>query len=155
MGKLPNTYAYSKNLTEQLVSSYSSKFPTVIARPSIGKTAHSDHNHLDRKIRVLLQTEHWSFLTPRWFWCSFITTENKTLWCCLLYKYQSTQNQQLLFTSFRTQWLPIKVVHSNSVHILYYLLVLNFSGWAVIGKCHTVRFEIHLEYLYQKVRGPR
>lgn len=35
VGKLPNTYAYSKNLTEQLVSSYSSKFPTVIARPSI------------------------------------------------------------------------------------------------------------------------
>jgi len=35
VGKLPNTYAYTKNLTEQLVSSYSSKFPTVIARPSI------------------------------------------------------------------------------------------------------------------------
>jgi nucleoside-diphosphate-sugar epimerase len=36
LGNLPNTYAYSKNLTEQLVSDYSSKFPIAIARPSIG-----------------------------------------------------------------------------------------------------------------------
>ncbi|XP_069702746.1 putative fatty acyl-CoA reductase CG5065 [Periplaneta americana] len=35
VGNLPNTYAYSKNLTEQLVLSYSSKFPIAIARPSI------------------------------------------------------------------------------------------------------------------------
>lgn len=35
LGNLPNTYAYSKNLTEQLVTGYSSKFPIVIARPSI------------------------------------------------------------------------------------------------------------------------
>jgi nucleoside-diphosphate-sugar epimerase len=37
LGNLPNTYAYSKNLTEQLVTNYSSKFPIAIARPSIGK----------------------------------------------------------------------------------------------------------------------
>jgi fatty acyl-CoA reductase len=37
VGNLPNTYAYSKNLTEQLVGNYSSKFPIAIARPSIGK----------------------------------------------------------------------------------------------------------------------
>ncbi|KAJ9578553.1 hypothetical protein L9F63_005282, partial [Diploptera punctata] len=35
IGNLPNTYAYSKNLTENLVMSYSGKFPIVIARPSI------------------------------------------------------------------------------------------------------------------------
>ncbi|XP_021926220.1 putative fatty acyl-CoA reductase CG5065 [Zootermopsis nevadensis] len=35
LGNLPNTYAYSKNLTEQLVTNYGSKFPTAIARPSI------------------------------------------------------------------------------------------------------------------------
>mgnify|MGYP005984419535 CR=1 FL=1 len=33
--KWPNTYAYSKCLTEQLVVEYSSKIPIVIARPSI------------------------------------------------------------------------------------------------------------------------
>lgn len=33
----PNTYAYTKCLTEQLVSDYSKKLPIVIARPSIGK----------------------------------------------------------------------------------------------------------------------
>lgn len=32
----PNTYAYSKCLSEQLVCSYSNKFPIVVARPSIG-----------------------------------------------------------------------------------------------------------------------
>lgn len=32
---LPNTYAYTKGLTEDLVHSYSGKFPIVIARPSI------------------------------------------------------------------------------------------------------------------------
>lgn len=32
----PNTYAYTKCLTEQLVSDYSGKLPIVIARPSIG-----------------------------------------------------------------------------------------------------------------------
>jgi hypothetical protein len=41
LGMLPNTYAYSKNITEQLVNSYSSKFPVVIARPSIGKQTHT------------------------------------------------------------------------------------------------------------------
>lgn len=34
---LPNTYAYTKALTEDLVNSYSGKIPIVIARPSIGK----------------------------------------------------------------------------------------------------------------------
>lgn len=33
---LPNTYAYTKALTEDLVDSYSGKIPIVIARPSIG-----------------------------------------------------------------------------------------------------------------------
>lgn len=33
----PNTYAYSKCLSEQLVCSFSTKVPLVIARPSIGK----------------------------------------------------------------------------------------------------------------------
>lgn len=32
---LPNTYAYSKGLTEDLVHSYMNKFPIAIARPSI------------------------------------------------------------------------------------------------------------------------
>lgn len=34
---LPNTYAYTKALTEDLVSSYDNRIPIVIARPSIGK----------------------------------------------------------------------------------------------------------------------
>lgn len=34
---LPNTYAYTKALTEDLVNSYAGKVPIVIARPSIGK----------------------------------------------------------------------------------------------------------------------
>ncbi|KAH9630871.1 hypothetical protein HF086_014612 [Spodoptera exigua] len=33
----PNTYAYTKSLTEDLVSQYEGKFPIVIARPSIGE----------------------------------------------------------------------------------------------------------------------
>ncbi|XP_026332442.1 fatty acyl-CoA reductase 1-like [Hyposmocoma kahamanoa] len=33
----PNSYAYTKSLTEDLVSQYAGKFPIVIARPSIGK----------------------------------------------------------------------------------------------------------------------
>lgn len=33
----PNTYAYTKCLTEQLVSEYASEIPIAIARPSIGK----------------------------------------------------------------------------------------------------------------------
>lgn len=35
LGKLPNTYAYTKGLTEDLVHSFRSKFSIVIARPSI------------------------------------------------------------------------------------------------------------------------
>lgn len=34
---LPNTYAYTKALTEDLVSSYDNRIPIVITRPSIGK----------------------------------------------------------------------------------------------------------------------
>ena len=34
---LPNTYAYSKALTEGLVCSYENKLPIVVCRPSIGK----------------------------------------------------------------------------------------------------------------------
>lgn len=34
---LPNTYAYTKALTEDLVNSYSGQIPIVITRPSIGK----------------------------------------------------------------------------------------------------------------------
>lgn len=33
---LPNTYAYSKALTEDLVNSYAGRLPIVITRPSIG-----------------------------------------------------------------------------------------------------------------------
>lgn len=33
----PNTYAYSKCLSEGFVSQYSCKFPVAIVRPSIGK----------------------------------------------------------------------------------------------------------------------
>lgn len=33
----PNTYAYTKCLTEQLVSEYQGKLPIAIGRPSIGK----------------------------------------------------------------------------------------------------------------------
>lgn len=36
MKGLPNTYAYTKALTEDLVNSYSGKIPIVITRPSIG-----------------------------------------------------------------------------------------------------------------------
>lgn len=32
----PNTYAYTKCLTEQLVADFGTKLPIVIARPSIG-----------------------------------------------------------------------------------------------------------------------
>lgn len=32
----PNTYAYTKALTEQLVNEYSTVLPVAIARPSIG-----------------------------------------------------------------------------------------------------------------------
>lgn len=35
---LPNTYAYTKALTEDLVNSYSGKIPIVITRPSIGES---------------------------------------------------------------------------------------------------------------------
>lgn len=35
LGKLPNTYAYTKGLTEDLVHSFRNKFSIVIARPSI------------------------------------------------------------------------------------------------------------------------
>ncbi|KAH1018341.1 hypothetical protein HUJ05_006129 [Dendroctonus ponderosae] len=37
LGNSPNTYAYTKCLTEQLVSEYQSKLPIAICRPSIGK----------------------------------------------------------------------------------------------------------------------
>ena len=37
------------------------------------------------------------------------------------------------FTSFRTHWLPIKVVHSNSVHVLCYLLELNCGPGSSVG----------------------
>lgn len=33
---LPNTYAYTKALTEDLVYSYAGRIPLVITRPSIG-----------------------------------------------------------------------------------------------------------------------
>lgn len=33
---LPNTYAYTKALTEDLVNSYAGRLPIVITRPSIG-----------------------------------------------------------------------------------------------------------------------
>lgn len=33
----PNTYAYTKCLTEQLVAEYAKFFPIVITRPSIGR----------------------------------------------------------------------------------------------------------------------
>lgn len=36
MKGLPNTYAYTKALTEDLVNSYSGEIPIVITRPSIG-----------------------------------------------------------------------------------------------------------------------
>ncbi|XP_049767490.1 fatty acyl-CoA reductase 1-like [Schistocerca cancellata] len=35
LGNLPNTYAFTKNLTEELVARYSDRLPIVIARPSI------------------------------------------------------------------------------------------------------------------------
>lgn len=34
---LPNTYAYTKSLTEELVSTYQNKIPIIITRPSIGE----------------------------------------------------------------------------------------------------------------------
>lgn len=34
---LPNTYAYTKALTEDLVNSYAGQIPIVITRPSIGQ----------------------------------------------------------------------------------------------------------------------
>lgn len=37
IGTLPNTYAYSKGLSEHLVSSFSDQMPIGIARPSIGE----------------------------------------------------------------------------------------------------------------------
>lgn len=36
---LPNTYAYTKALTEDLVSSYDNRIPIVITRPSIGNNS--------------------------------------------------------------------------------------------------------------------
>lgn len=36
---LPNTYAYSKALTEGLITSYGAKIPIVVCRPSIGISA--------------------------------------------------------------------------------------------------------------------
>lgn len=39
----PNTYAYTKCLTEQLVAEYASRIPILIARPSIGKTINGDN----------------------------------------------------------------------------------------------------------------
>lgn len=38
----PNTYAYTKSLTEDLVSQYAGKFPIVIARPSIVTAAYME-----------------------------------------------------------------------------------------------------------------
>ncbi|CAD0206947.1 unnamed protein product [Chrysodeixis includens] len=38
----PNTYAYTKSLTEDLVSQYKGKFPIVIARPSIVTAAYQE-----------------------------------------------------------------------------------------------------------------
>ncbi|KAF9800011.1 hypothetical protein SFRURICE_016697 [Spodoptera frugiperda] len=38
----PNTYAYTKSLTEDLVSQYEGKFPIVIARPSIVAAAYKE-----------------------------------------------------------------------------------------------------------------
>ncbi|XP_050678159.1 putative fatty acyl-CoA reductase CG5065 isoform X1 [Leptidea sinapis] len=38
----PNTYAYTKSLTEDLVSQYEGKFPIVIARPSIVMAAYKE-----------------------------------------------------------------------------------------------------------------
>ncbi|KAJ0182894.1 hypothetical protein K1T71_000870 [Dendrolimus kikuchii] len=38
----PNTYAYTKSLTEDLVSQYEGKFPIVIARPSIVTAAYKE-----------------------------------------------------------------------------------------------------------------
>lgn len=38
--KYPNTYAYTKCLTEQLVSEYMDKVPIAVARPSISKFPH-------------------------------------------------------------------------------------------------------------------
>ncbi len=37
IGSLPNTYAYSKGLSEHLVTTYSDQIPIGIARPSIGR----------------------------------------------------------------------------------------------------------------------
>lgn len=37
LGDAPNTYAYTKCLTEQLVRDCAKKIPIAIARPSIGK----------------------------------------------------------------------------------------------------------------------
>ncbi|XP_046980428.1 fatty acyl-CoA reductase 1-like [Schistocerca americana] len=37
LGNLPNTYAFTKNLTEKLVATYRDRLPIVIARPSIGE----------------------------------------------------------------------------------------------------------------------
>lgn len=34
----PNTYSYTKAITEDLVAEYGQKFPIAIARPSIGET---------------------------------------------------------------------------------------------------------------------
>lgn len=36
---LPNTYAYTKALTEDLVNSYAGRIPIVITRPSIGESS--------------------------------------------------------------------------------------------------------------------
>lgn len=41
----PNSYAYTKSLTEDLVSQYVGKFPIVIARPSIGKSPQDNNNN--------------------------------------------------------------------------------------------------------------
>lgn len=37
LNSLPNTYAYTKALTEGLAAEFNGKLPIVIARPSIGK----------------------------------------------------------------------------------------------------------------------
>jgi hypothetical protein len=154
VGKLPNTYAYSKNLTEQLVSSYSSKFPTVIARPSIGKTANSSrhrhrhrrhHHHLERKTRVLSKRDLLSSLTPRWFWGSFITAEYKTLWSCFLYKYQITQNQKLLFTYFISNSMAVN--KSRTLYVCPYFILLTWAKFLKIDCFWRNSIQMDLKFI--------
>lgn len=63
---LPNTYAYTKALTEDLVNSYSGQIPLVITRPSIGKSIYSYDNKTFHTFFLSLVTAAWKEPYPGW-----------------------------------------------------------------------------------------